>query len=106
MPDTRAWRDLVGAAHDWHEEPPADGYDQVDALVRDLAGVLGFHLDRPTLEAALFGVVASVSVACLFEEQTGGSDLPEPENTVLGQLVARCILVKRLDALGPTGEDT
>jgi hypothetical protein len=93
MPKTAAWGLLLAAAHDWDEEPPTDTFDQLDALTRDFADRLGFVLDRSTLEGMLFGMAAAIGIATMFEDDPGD------ESTALALRLARCIVVRRLEAL-------
>jgi hypothetical protein len=102
MPDTQAWQVLLCAAHDWHEEVPVDVLDQIDTHLRQFAETLGFTLDRRTLEAGLWGIVAAIALACVFEEEEhpDTAESPSPENMRLGLVAARMLVVKRLEAIG------
>jgi hypothetical protein len=104
MPDTLKWLQLVDAAHDWDEEPPAEAVAALDTTMQEFADVLGLTLDRHTLEGAVWTFAAIASIACLFEEsqRPDGDGVPSHENTALAVQTARYLVVKRLDALGAT----
>jgi hypothetical protein len=57
MPDTHGWRVLTSADR---APPPVgvDTLDQIDSLMEECARGLGFTLDQPTVEAAIFGIAA------------------------------------------------
>jgi hypothetical protein len=98
MPGTFAWQLLMAAAHDRNGEPPTAAVDQLDATLRDFAVRMGFTLDRPTLEAALFGMALAIGYGTLFDDSP--DDTVSDENVALGLRIGRYILVERIDGMG------
>ena len=97
MPGTFAWQMLMAAAHDRVGEPPLAAVDQLNATMRDFAERMGFTLDRPTLEAALFGMALAIGIGTMFDDSP--DDTLSDENVALGFRIARYLVIERIDEL-------